>query len=91
MTTATKFSRQNDANSRVSTTWYRENLVLVVVLVVGAPNYRMFPNASLVSKMVFVFVFLKGNICSFEQLLLCRKVVKCPWCLTLTLLPTEAF
>ena len=33
MTTATTFSRQNDAGSRASTTQYWENLVLVVVLV----------------------------------------------------------
>ena len=33
MTTATTFSRQNDAGSRASTTYYWENLVLVVVLV----------------------------------------------------------
>ena len=33
MTTAIKFSRQNDAGSRVSTTYYWQNLVLVVVLV----------------------------------------------------------
>ena len=33
MTTATMFSRQNDAASRASTTYYWENLVLVVVLV----------------------------------------------------------
>ena len=33
MTTATTFSRQNDAASRASTTWYWENLVLVLVLV----------------------------------------------------------
>ena len=33
MTTATTFSRQNDAASRASTTYYWENLVLVVVLV----------------------------------------------------------
>jgi len=31
--TATTFSRQNDAGSRVSTTQYWKNLVLVVVLV----------------------------------------------------------
>ena len=31
--TATRFSRQNNAGSRASTTWYWENLVLVVVLV----------------------------------------------------------
>ena len=33
MTTVTTFSRQNDAASRASTTYYSENLVLVVVLV----------------------------------------------------------
>ena len=33
MTTAIKFSRQNHAGSRVSTTYYWQNLVLVVVLV----------------------------------------------------------
>ena len=33
MTTATTFSRQNDAASRASTTWYWENLVVVLVLV----------------------------------------------------------
>ena len=33
MTTATTFSRQNNAVSRASTTYCRENLVLVVVLV----------------------------------------------------------
>ena len=33
MTTAITFSRQNDAGSRVYTTKYWENLVLVVVLV----------------------------------------------------------
>ena len=33
MTTAITFSRQNDAGSRASTTYYSENLVLVVVLV----------------------------------------------------------
>ena len=33
MTTATKFSRQNDAGSRARTTYYWENLVLVVLLV----------------------------------------------------------
>ena len=33
MTTATTFSRQNDAGSRASTTYYCENLVLFVVLV----------------------------------------------------------
>ena len=33
VTTATTFSRQNDAGSRAYTTYYRENLVLVVVLV----------------------------------------------------------
>ena len=33
MTTATTFSRQNDAGLRVYTTKYWENLVLVVVLV----------------------------------------------------------
>ena len=32
MTTATTFSRQNDAASRACTTYYRENLVLVVIL-----------------------------------------------------------
>ena len=31
--TATTFSRQNDAGSRVSTTQYWKNLVLVVILV----------------------------------------------------------
>ena len=30
--TATTFSRQNDAGSRACTTYYRENLVLVVIL-----------------------------------------------------------
>ena len=34
MTTATMFSRQNDAASRARTTYYRENLLLVVFLVV---------------------------------------------------------
>ena len=33
MTTATTFSRQNDAGSHASTTQYWENLVLEVVLV----------------------------------------------------------
>ena len=33
VTTATTFSRQNDAGSRLSNTQYWENLVLVVVLV----------------------------------------------------------
>ena len=33
MTTVTTFSPQNDAASRASTTYYSENLVLVVVLV----------------------------------------------------------
>ena len=33
MTTATKFSRQNDAGSRARTTYCWENLVLVVLLV----------------------------------------------------------
>ena len=33
MTTATTFSRQNDAGSRESTTQYWENLVFVAVLV----------------------------------------------------------
>ena len=33
MTTAMTFSRQNDAGSRASTTYYSENLVLFVVLV----------------------------------------------------------
>ena len=33
MTTVTTFSLQNDAASRASTTYYSENLVLVVVLV----------------------------------------------------------
>ena len=33
MTTATKFSRQNDAGSLARTTWYRGNFVLVDVLV----------------------------------------------------------
>ena len=33
MTTAIMFSRQNDASSHVRNTPYRENLVLVVVLV----------------------------------------------------------
>ena len=33
MMTAITFSRQNDASSRVSNTQYRENLVLVVLLV----------------------------------------------------------
>ena len=33
MTTATTFSRQNDAGSRMSNTQYWENLVIVVVLV----------------------------------------------------------
>ena len=33
MTTAITFSLQNDAGSRARTTWYWENLVLVVVLV----------------------------------------------------------
>ena len=33
MTTATMFSRQNDAASRASTIYYWENLVLAVVLV----------------------------------------------------------
>ena len=33
MTTATTFSRQNDAGSRASNTQYWENLFLVVVLV----------------------------------------------------------
>ena len=33
MTTATTFSRKNDAGSRSRTTYYWENLVLVVVLV----------------------------------------------------------
>ena len=33
MTAATTFSRQNDAASGASTTYYWENLVLVVVLV----------------------------------------------------------
>ena len=32
ITPATTFSRQNDAASRASTTYYWENLVLVVVL-----------------------------------------------------------
>ena len=38
MTTATTFSRQNDAASRASTTFYGENLVLVVVLVLEVSN-----------------------------------------------------
>ena len=33
VTTATTFSRQNDTGSRATTTYYGENLVLVVVLV----------------------------------------------------------
>ena len=33
MTTAIKFSRQNDAGSRARTTWYFGNFVVVVVLV----------------------------------------------------------
>ena len=33
VTAATKFSRQNKAVSRLRTTWYWENLVLVVDLV----------------------------------------------------------
>ena len=33
MTTATTFSRQNDAASRASTTYYSENLILVGALV----------------------------------------------------------
>ena len=33
MTKATTFSIQNDAGSRASTTWFWENLALVVVLV----------------------------------------------------------
>ena len=33
MTTATTFSRQNDADSRVNTTKFWENLVIVVILV----------------------------------------------------------
>ena len=33
MTTAITFSRQNVADSRARTTWYWENLVFVVVLV----------------------------------------------------------
>ena len=36
MTTATTFSRQNDAASRASTTYYWKTLVLVVVLVLEA-------------------------------------------------------
>ena len=33
VTTATTFSRQNDAGSHASTTYYWENLVLVVALI----------------------------------------------------------
>ena len=38
MTTATMFSRQNDAGSRGRTSFYWENLVLVVVLVLEVSN-----------------------------------------------------
>ena len=39
VTTATTFSRQNDAASSASTTWYWENLVLVVELVLEKALY----------------------------------------------------
>ena len=51
MTTATTFSRQNDADSRVRTTKYGENLLLVVVLLV----YGSFSDN-------FVFVYLIFNL-----------------------------
>jgi len=40
MTTATTFSRQNDAGSHAYTTYYLENLVLVVVLVLESQGLR---------------------------------------------------
>ena len=39
MTTAIMFYRQNDAGSRVRNTPYRENLVLVVVLVLESKGF----------------------------------------------------
>ena len=45
MTTATTFSRRNDAASRASTTYYSENVLLVVVLVLrnlNLSNYSTF-------------------------------------------------
>ena len=45
MTTATTFSRRNDAASRASTTYYSENVVLAVVLVLrnlNLSNYSTF-------------------------------------------------
>ena len=45
MTTATAFSRQNDAGSRVSNTQYWENLVLVFVLVLESKSLSLVSTA----------------------------------------------
>ena len=42
MTTATTFSRQNDAGSRACPTYYRENLVLVVAVVLESKGLYCF-------------------------------------------------
>ena len=41
MTTAITFSRQNDTDSRACTTWYWENLVFVVVLVLESKGHYL--------------------------------------------------
>ena len=41
MTTAITFSRQNDTDSRARTTWYWENLVFVVVVVLESKGHYL--------------------------------------------------
>ena len=56
--TATTFSRQNDASLRVSTTYYWENLVLVVILVLESKGLYFWEYAKNLSCNLGLVVFL---------------------------------